>query len=591
MTKNEKNKRLKNLKDSVKSYQGFKVCAPEETIDRVSQGISRYTSKSFSYQEDVMGQSLLPDIGVKIGWISFDDKSLFSGGKGSGSSFCKASAFAEFAERISTQSYRFLMPAVENYRQTKVSADTCYAPKKEVRGTVADDYFQKKEMLSVRGSENLMDEPQLWRSAVSLTTGKDVRYPWLWHWITNFTNGIASGNTHEEAIVHGVCEIIERDARFRFLSGDYQFAEIDPATIPEKYTDWIKKLNDIEIDVKVLDMTLFDVPVIGVIFIDNSFPSGNVFLEKWNKKICVLGSNPDPTIALERCFTEYYQLYTPGIACIKRFERYERLLRIWGYDDQIPFPFHTNTNRMNRIPLSSVTSQKPFQSILNLYDQNNLVELNTIVTNLSRHGMEVLVEDYTDPVLQFPVVRVVIPEACFIFLESPDHVLSQMRAVDGLAQGKYHFHDYLESPNLSIYFGQSTFISSILSGEWKSDPEKMRKLIRALEMKLKYSLIPAQNSALPTGEFDSTLALLRDLYMANRQLEHALALTDFLLEPTYSDVEHLVRRHYILDQMHQHADAAKTLNWINRLNPSESWKPLQQELYNGNPVNLAKYLP
>ena len=591
MISSEKNARLRNLKDSIKGYQGYKVCAPEETVECVSQGIARYTSKSFSYDEDVIGQSLLPDVGVKIGWIKFDDNSLFSGGKGRGSAYCKASSFAEFAERISTQSFRFIMPAVENYRRMKQSADSCYAPRKQVDNTVADTYFKKKEMLSTHGFEKVMDEPQLWRDAVSLTSGKDVKYPWLWHWITNFTNGIASGNTHEEAIIHGICEVIERDARFRFLSGDYQFPEIDLSTIPDKYADWIKKLNAIEIDIKVLDMTLFDVPVIGVIFTDNSFPAGNVFLEKWNKKICVVGSDTDPAIALERCFSEYYQLYTPGFISLQRFERYERLLRMWGYDDQISFPFHTNTNRMNRIPLSSVKSQKRFQNVVNLYDRNNLVELKTILKNLARHGMEVLAEDYTDPKIQFPVVRVVIPEACFIFLESFDHVICQMRAVEDLARKKYRFFDHLESPNLSIYFGQSTFLSSILSEEWKKDPEKKRRLIHALEMKLKYTLIPSQNSALPTEQLESSLALLRDLYLANGQWEQALVLTEFLLEPTYCDVNHLVRRHYILDQINQHAEAEKTMNWINRLNPSLSWKPMQEELYNGNIVNLAKYLP
>jgi len=90
---------------------------------------------------------------------------------------------------------------------------------------------------------------------------------------------------------------------------------------------------------------------------------------------------------------------------------------------------------------------------------------------------------------------------------------------------------------------------------------------------------------------ETSLALLRDLYLANSQFEHALSLTDFLLEPTYIDLENLVKRHYILEKLHMHTEASKTDNWIKRLDPNGSRKPLLDDLENSHHVRLEKYVP
>ncbi len=42
----------------------------------------------------------------------------------------------------------------------------------------------------------------------SLTQNKDILFPI--DWFTNNTTGFASGNCIEEAILHGICEFIER---------------------------------------------------------------------------------------------------------------------------------------------------------------------------------------------------------------------------------------------------------------------------------------------------------------------------------------------------------------------------------------------
>ncbi|WP_345349819.1 YcaO-like family protein [Actinoallomurus liliacearum] len=64
--------------------------------------------------------------------------------------------------------------------------------------------------------------------------GRHVRAGWRIYMLTASTNGLASGNTRAEAIIHGLCEVIERDTTSR-LTGQAADAQeyIDPATVTD----------------------------------------------------------------------------------------------------------------------------------------------------------------------------------------------------------------------------------------------------------------------------------------------------------------------------------------------------------------------
>jgi len=73
------------------------------------------------------------------------------------------------------------------------------------------------------------------------------------------TNGLASGNTRQEAINHALCEVIERDALALWVNTkeEKQHAEkIDPASIDDKQCqDLIEKLYKANVDFGIWDIT------------------------------------------------------------------------------------------------------------------------------------------------------------------------------------------------------------------------------------------------------------------------------------------------------------------------------------------------
>lgn len=114
------------------------------------------------------------------------------------------------------------------------------------------------------------------------------------------SNGMASGNTKNEALIQGFCEIFERYAGYKIY-----YENIVPPTIPldyfknkEIYSTIVDFLQETNYKLIIKDCSLgLGLPVIGIMVIDSV--NG-----KYNFN---LGSSLNPDIALERCLTEIYQ--------------------------------------------------------------------------------------------------------------------------------------------------------------------------------------------------------------------------------------------------------------------------------------------
>jgi ribosomal protein S12 methylthiotransferase accessory factor len=116
------------------------------------------------------------------------------------------------------------------------------------------------------------------------------------------TNGMAAGNTPQEALVQGISEIFERYVTNRILRD-----KITPPDIPEQYlkqfpaiyeTMWrVQELNP-SYQLVFKDCSLGrGFPVVALIVIDQNHQSYSVRF----------GAHPSVAIALERCLTEIYQ--------------------------------------------------------------------------------------------------------------------------------------------------------------------------------------------------------------------------------------------------------------------------------------------
>lgn len=114
------------------------------------------------------------------------------------------------------------------------------------------------------------------------------------------TNGLAAGNSFEEAFVQGFSEIIERHLMVRCF-----FNDITPPDVPEDYLVQFKKSYEIIQDLRShgLDIYIKDCsldcpfPLLAAVAVDRKTHAYHVHM----------GAHPVFEIALERCLTEMFQ--------------------------------------------------------------------------------------------------------------------------------------------------------------------------------------------------------------------------------------------------------------------------------------------
>lgn len=157
------------------------------------------------------------------------------------------------------------------------------------------------------------DTPLDWVTARSLRTGAEVPVPrdvvcfrdpsvhqWSPGWIRANSNGLASGNSVEEAILHAMYEVVERDSLSRPTMADYLAAPtIDPATITDgTCRSMVDKITaaDGRISMHMLP-SAFGVPTFRCVVWSWDFPL-----------VCNgFGAHLDPAVALSRAITEAAQ--------------------------------------------------------------------------------------------------------------------------------------------------------------------------------------------------------------------------------------------------------------------------------------------
>lgn len=243
-----------------------------------------------------------------------------------------------------------------------------------------------------------------WVKAIELMTGSDVFIP---HVLTNMdsttvrpeygflqvsTNGLAAGNTEEEALCHGLYEVIERDSLFRWSSlSDHQreatrlnLASIDSVTnrpLVEKYLQQ-------GIQLKVWDITSHvGIPSVhSVIYDPNPFRVQGIFRGT--------GTHLSKEIALARALMEAAQSRL-GVISGSRDDI---------FSDQYQQRFHVVDSLITPGKLDySAIKQEALPSSFEMF-------VKEILQKLARSGFEkVYCVKHTKSDIQIPVVQVFVP--------------------------------------------------------------------------------------------------------------------------------------------------------------------------------------
>jgi YcaO-like protein with predicted kinase domain len=124
----------------------------------------------------------------------------------------------------------------------------------------------------------------------------------LLHGYTSGSNGLAAGNTIEEALIQGISELYERYAQTLFsMQTKTTYYYLNPNTFSDSIQQLIKNITNLGYETKVYDLSYnFNIPVCMILLIN----------KESHHYYCHFGAFPILDIAVERCFTEIYQELT-----------------------------------------------------------------------------------------------------------------------------------------------------------------------------------------------------------------------------------------------------------------------------------------
>lgn len=219
------------------------------------------------------------------------------------------------------------------------------------------------------------------------------------------TNGLASGGTRLEAVLHAVYELIERDATTNMealLSYSREAHWPRPRHLPQLSSAMSKLLTDIEacgMSLRVVyPESIGGIPVCAAYLRDESFPG----FEGEDLLLMGAGASMDVSHATSRAITEACQAHS-GLFLGSR-ENFE------GLNDQDQLPCERSEFLIRRAKMLAQPLASAYEPQEDFFD-DILAELSHLIDLLRRNGIKhVFVADLTHSDWGVPVVRVVIPQ-------------------------------------------------------------------------------------------------------------------------------------------------------------------------------------
>ena len=292
-----------------------------------------------------------------------------------------------------------IMEAIERYSAEQQDTDE----------TIIKQY-DKKDCLDpeslILPINSYHDEEIEWIKAKSIVNDEELYVPsnavfhpynkkGVKHIFLSNTNGLASGNKLEEAIFHGMMEVIERDSWSLFEAFKKDKAQINCDNASNHYiNELIDKFEKNNVTIKLIDLTSEnEIPTIGAVSEDLTFKDPALLT-------LGIGTHLDPNIAAIRAITEVAQSRATQIHGTREDTTRANLLRETGYE---------RMKRMNKHWI------KDYEKTINIEDMpdkssNSFKEDIEITMNLlKKSGIDNAYYVDLTREINIPVVRVIIP--------------------------------------------------------------------------------------------------------------------------------------------------------------------------------------
>ncbi len=289
------------LNDAYKSFtrDQDKILHPKETV-------KRFKEKLKTIDLDILKSALRIDNGRLDIPIYFstcgEDAAAVTGtkkqmGKGGTPDQAEASAVMELAERFSF--FNFAKNPENFFTDVYPNVKDKAIPFEMIAQSVHD------ESDDLPASRKIFETlPLKWTWGYNLSREKEVLIPFDWFFAINEFNGPSAGNCVEEALIQGICEIVERHTSSLISQNKLMVAAIRPESVTDPLViEMFQKYNNAGVKLYLSDFSLdTGIPTVGALAYDPvTFPA-------LSEIVWTAGTTPDPQKALSRTLTEVAQL-------------------------------------------------------------------------------------------------------------------------------------------------------------------------------------------------------------------------------------------------------------------------------------------
>ncbi|MGE4577764.1 MAG: YcaO-related McrA-glycine thioamidation protein [Candidatus Methanomethylophilaceae archaeon] len=367
---------------------GIRIMSPQDTLKNTLPLLAKAGLLS---PEDITGKD---NVGIPVYSISRPDaaEGAVSSYNGKGATYeqAKASAVMEAMERYSAEMRDDDELVYGTYEQAKDNGLTV-DPADLILPIDRLNYYRNAEIAWCEGWEMFRGE-KIWVPACA------VYHPYVPNGDLQLfrynTNGLASGNTIEEAILHATFEVIERDAWS--LAEDREIANADvvvePDSVPGRLLEAFHK-QDVEIRLKDIT-TDVGVTTIGA-------ASDDVRTKDPEMLTIGVGTHLDPEIAAVRAITEVAQSRATHKQGVKVNAKIQRATRDMGYE---------KIKNINRLWYSELDRKVELKDMKDESTDYVLDDIEVVLDKLMNAGFNmVIASDLTRPEVNVPVVRINIP--------------------------------------------------------------------------------------------------------------------------------------------------------------------------------------
>ena len=367
---------------------GIRAVPPEETLARV---LPLLGAAGLGEPEDITSKD---EIGIPVFSVDRMETAMgvpkYYNGKGVTREQAEASAVMESIERYSAEPRDDDEVVFGTYEQA-CDVMATIPPADMILPIWALDNLQGAEIAWTEGWDILRGE-RVWVPACA------VFYPYIpdtdLQLFKYHTNGLASGNNMEEAVLHATFELVERDAwsiaEYRNLPVPDVIA--DPDSLPGKL---IARFAEHGVEVHLKDLTCdTGIPTIGA-------AADDVATKDPEMLTIGVGTHLDPEIAAVRAITEVAQSRATHRDGKKINAQLQRATVQMGYE---------RVKELNRLWFGEGRGSVKLSDIPDGSTDDVLDDIEVVLGRLVDAGFDrVVAVDLTRPELDVPVVRMVIP--------------------------------------------------------------------------------------------------------------------------------------------------------------------------------------